>query len=368
MRRLIICLLALVISAALPARAFTVTEVSRVNVRELQRLVGAGTFIVDVSSTSVAAEKGEIFLLAREFNTRKLHWFIFDLAARRVLKQGPCPFVGFSAMAVSPDARRAMVFSTFPVEAYALQVDTGTWTRIHENPRGAGLSILGVSPLAWVSRTKACALLDERDAEHYAVGTCVTSLPPVEAVVSLATLKRLALRAVYKSEQRPADVQADVEEIRFGESQSLLYTFKTLNQKTGRFVDHLLRFDAAARVTPIDTVEGELFPLDFDPAAQRALYRRITRGLASPEVVLYNRGKKTAVLRGKALVGGFLADAMIGVSAVSGEGLQIFVGRLGQPLTRVFATPTPYATVFLRSAPMFVLQSSIELRLVRVDP
>lgn len=362
----LLCGLALVVGLAAPAGAGSLSEEARVNIRELQRITGT-EFIVDVTSTSVAAEKGQVFLLAREFNTRKLQWFLVDLVARRVLRQGPCPFVGFSAMAVSPDAGRALVFTVFPVEVHELRLDTGAWACVHKNPKGAGLAVLGVSPLAWVGRSKACSLLDEHDAEQYALGGVIATLPPVEPLVTLRTLKRLAVKLLFPDGKRPPNVKAEVEEIRFGDAQSLLFVLKTLDEKTGRFVDHLLRFDAPDRVTLVETTEGELFPLDFDPRSGRVLYRRLERGRALPEVVLAEGDKKTTILTGKALVAGFLGTDLVGATTVNGASMQVFVGPRGKTLSRVITLNQPYSVVFLRDAPAFVLQSPTELRLYRVE-
>lgn len=373
MRRVVLALL-LLISLRETASAWTLQEQARFSHRDVAQLLGADRYVVDLQSAWVATNQGQLFLLARQYKTRALQWFLVDQRGHKIkiAKQGACPFSAFSLAAVSPDAQTAVVYSVFPVQIYTLRIGTGRWEAAYRNPTGSGLFLIATSPLAFVSNALACSLFDELDAEGFVKNSFIVSLQPalkslslVSKVVSLAALKSLAVAAVFHGDV-PAGLKVSVDDLRFADGPTVVYILRTLNEAASKFVDYMLAFEPPDKVTLIDTAEGTLFPLDYDAQRRRILYLR--NSAETSEVLLCEGKQKTTVLKAKAIVGAFFGKDLVGVCAVRGQSFQIFVGKRGEPLSRVIALRNPYNVAFLRDKPELVLRNAAEIRVYRAVP
>ena len=95
-----------------------------------------------------AYESGNFFMLVRNNNkTRDLQWVLYDPMAQKVLKSGDCPFkMENDLVSVSPDGKHAAVFSRYPTIFWLLNIESGTWDKIMENPKvdEGGLTIIRI--------------------------------------------------------------------------------------------------------------------------------------------------------------------------------------------------------------------------------
>ncbi len=119
--------------------------VSKGKVSQKQLSKTFGDVILNVNFMRISGESGDVFMLMRsKARTRDLGWILYNPANNKVLKKGLCPFkFENKKIAVSPNAKYASAFSSFPTSLYILNIETGEWKNIYDNPPSdkSGLAI-----------------------------------------------------------------------------------------------------------------------------------------------------------------------------------------------------------------------------------
>ena len=145
-----------------------------VTTKEIMKSVG--NKLVNVALTDCATESGNIFMLVRDGNkrTRDLQWVLYNPLAKKVLKSGDCPFkFENDIVAVSPNGKYAAAFSRYPTELWLLNIESGNWDKIMENPKvnEEGLTIIRKMKLGTVFGTSYLRFVDDST-----LATCLQNL------------------------------------------------------------------------------------------------------------------------------------------------------------------------------------------------
>ncbi|MDQ7821413.1 MAG: hypothetical protein RDV48_01325 [Candidatus Eremiobacteraeota bacterium] len=363
--------LVLVFAFMMPGALFgaSVEKESRVSSSVLKNILGRQ--LVDFSTIDIARGDGKLFFLTRDPDTRGLSWHLVDPSANKVLKSGSCPFKVFTQSAVSPDGTSALVFTKYPSALWHLSVSAGKWTMVYQNPQKEGLAILTFSPLTYVEPLKAYTLLDLWDAGHFVIDSCVSlvnlSSLKVEQVTSLRKLKEKALAAVKPESGKDLSYQVGL--IRYGEGEKMLYTLKAVTGKGKKariLRDYLLEFTAPDKVSWIKTPEGGVLPLDLAGEPSQALFTLM--GEKKGSVILFKEGKSHVVIEEKALAGRILKNGLIGIAALNGPKLSIYLVKQGEKPSPVLSLGQASSVLFTDDGKRLVLKGKSEIAYYKISP
>ena len=135
-----------------------------------------GNKLVNVALTDCATESGNIFMLVRDGKkrTRDLQWVFYNPLTKKVVKSGDCPFkFENDIVAVSPNGKYAAAFSRYPTELWLLNIESGNWDKIMENPKvnEDGLTIIRKMKLGTVFGTSYLRFVD-----NSTIATCLQNL------------------------------------------------------------------------------------------------------------------------------------------------------------------------------------------------
>lgn len=105
-----------------------------------------GDALLNMNFLRISSESGDVFMLTRDSKsrTRDLGWVLYNPVNNKVIKKGLCPFkFENKQVAVSPNAKYAAAFSRHPASLYILNIETGEWKNVYDNPPSdkSGLSI-----------------------------------------------------------------------------------------------------------------------------------------------------------------------------------------------------------------------------------
>lgn len=355
--------------------AYTVKDVSRLTEKDFAKFLPGK--LVSLSTMSYCQENGNLFIMARDNKTRNLEWYFFDPFAKKVIKHGNCPFKVFDLQAVSPDGSTAVVFAKYPVSIWYLDMKTQKWHQIFKNPKGEGLALSSLSPLAYVDNLRAFTIMDLRDAEGYVLDSAVTyfMLNPFR-LMDIGTLKRLHGMGIHNvfREKVPPGLTFSVEDLVIGENQSFIYVLNSKTKdKPEKITDYLFHYRAEGKMMKLDLLDknepsknGGISPMDYKAEPIRALYRRISD--KANELVFYADGKKTVLLdKENVMLAKILKGDLIGAFAVEGTTWNLYLGKAPGRLTKIKTFEKPYTAGFTNDGKRLVMINKEEVRCLTIE-
>lgn len=374
MRKIVLVLLfALLITNAV--FAYTVKDVSKLTESDFKKLLPGK--LVSLGAMSYCEETGNLFIMTRDDKTRKLEWFTVDPFAQKVLKHGDCPFKVFDLQAVAPDGSTAVIFAKYPVSIWYLDLRTTKWYQIFKNPKGAGLAITSISPLAYVDNLWAFTIMDLRDAEGFVLDSAITYfMPNPFRLVDIGTLKRLQGMGIHNvfRDKIPPGLIFSVNDIVIGEKQSFLYVLNSKTKdKPEKFTDYIFLYKSEGKMMKLDLLDksepskkGGISPMDYQAEPMRALYRKVSD--KANELVFYEGGKKTVILEtGTVMMAKVLKDDMVGAFTVEGTTWNLYLGKAPGKLTKIKTFEKPYTVGFTSDGKKLVMINQEEVRCLTIE-
>lgn len=350
--------------------AYTLKEESKLDIKDFQQLLGDK--LVSFDTFSVSLRFGNLFFLARDNKTRNLEWYLINPFAKKILKNGICPFKAFERSAVSPDDSAALVFSRYPSGLWKLDLEKKEWKMIYDNPGKdtGGLAILPISPLFFMESYRAFSIFDEWDKEHFVINTFIVSLAfdpfAINKLVSLKELHESSIKAALGKNFEKWECKTDF--FRFGEEMNMLYVLKTRSKDRKKYIDYLLHFAPPANVTLLEKVEGRITPLDYRTRPMKALYTAaLNESTGKPEVIFKTDKGKSTVLKAKVITGRIMDNDLLGVAAINVNKFQIFLGTAESELKLIKEFSEPYRTGFINDGRKLVLMNKTEVRCFRIN-
>jgi hypothetical protein len=355
MKKALACILML--AALLGATASSAgADQGRLTRTEVARLLGDRLFALE--DGSIAVERGQVFLMARDRRTRQLEWFLLDPKAPRILRQGKVPFQVYQGVAVSPDAQTAVVQARFPTSLWVLSLTEGRWACAQTNNNPGRLALTSLSSLVYTDSGHAWSMMDRHDAQGYVVDSVLVRFATRPfTLTSQISLRDLLGRALQVTSAVGQDYQINL--VRFGKDGSCLFVLQSPASRSSRY---LMRRNPDGNLKVLDKSEFGMIPLDYDPASDRILYRTVQAG--GPVLAMLSKGLRS-IVSSRPLVGAALLDARrIATIAVAENQLEISAGVPGTPLRKVQTVTGTYRAAFLRHAPRLVLWNAREIRTV----
>jgi hypothetical protein len=307
--------------------------------------------------------KGYIFILVRDNKTRNLEWVLLNPYAKKIVSTGVCPFKAFTTQDVSPAGNNALVYAKYPTSLWHLNLDTKEWKQIYKNPvKGQkGLAILPISPIAFVESSRAFSLLDMWDAEHFVIGTFVSLFIPetqkVEGLVTLSSLTSTSIKKIF--DKTPANTAFQSGIMRFAEDKSFVYILQSrAKKKKANFKDYLFTY-SAGKVDLIDQAEGKIMPLDFKTSPNKLLYLSANKGKST--VYFVEGDKKEPVLEAKALVGRIMNNNLLGIGAIDGKLLNLYLGTPNGKMKKAATFAKLYQIGFVSDGSRVILANPDEI-------
>ncbi len=373
MRKIVMVLL-FVLLISQSVFAYTVKDVSTITEKDFGKILPGK--LVSMGAMSYCEGNGNIFIMCRDDKTRKLEWYYFDPFNQKILKHGDCPFKVFDLQAVSPNGDTAVIFAKYPVSIWYLDMKTSKWQQIFKNPKGAGLAITSISPLAYVDNLWAFTIMDLRDAEGFVLDSAITyfMLNPYR-LVDIGTLKRLQGMGIHNvfRDKIPPKVLFSVGDIVIGEKQSFVYV---LNSKTKdepvKHLDYLFHYRSEGKMMKLDLIDksepskkGGIFPLDYQAEPMKVLYRKVSD--KTNELIFFDGGKKTVILESAmVMLAKVMKDDMIGAFTVEGTTWNLYLGKAPGQLTKIKTFKDPYTVGFTSDGTKLVMINEKELRCLTI--
>lgn len=366
MKRLALILLTLILLAG-GAHAYSLREEAVLTQKDFKEILG--NKIVSFREIRATPTDGNLLVIARDFDTRDMEWFLVSPSSRRVIKKGSCPFKAFTAFSPSPAGNKALLFSRYPTAIWYLDVEKARWVLLYRNHRGEGLNILGISPLSYADDSWGYTILDRRDKDGFVAETAIFAIIPHPFVLTpLCTLKEL----VGISQNRifpgrpPADRRYKTDLLLFGPEKTFVYVLKTLSkEKKGRVEDYLMHFSGNRKTRLLDRAEGQIRPLDYLGGPERVLYR--VSGKDSAELRLWEGGRTITLMKGNPLTAKLLYEGLIGSVQLEKGGMSLYLGKPGDKPEKVLTVNKAYMVGFARNARRVILQNDSEIRCYRVE-
>lgn len=351
------------------AFGYTLKQESVLDGDSLRNVLGGDKF-VSLKTVRFSAYQGDLFILARDINTRRLDWFLVNPFQKRVIRKGTCPFKVFTDSSISPMSNSALVFTRYPTAIWHLDLQSGAWKMLFKNGADNELFITSLSPIVFADPTWAYTVLDKRDKEGFVIDSIVVAINPspfdMSNIVSLKQLLNITMSKVFGGSSAPRDRTFQTDLIRFGGSRSFAYILKSKeSSKKGKSVDYILVFRGGG-IELLDKVEGRILPLDYSSDTSKVLYRANTGKRA--DIVLFEGGKKTTLMEGNAIVGRIMKDGLVGVTIVKGRSLSIYLGKAPDKLTKVYDTKEAYSTGFIGNGQKIFLMDDSEIKCFRINP
>lgn len=211
---------------------------SSLSVKDISKITG--NKLINMGLSDFATESGNIFMIVRDGNkrTRDLQWILLDPIAKKVVKSGDCPFKHENdIVAVSPDGKHATTFSRYPTELWLLDIESGKWSEIMENPKvgESGLTIIrkmklgtffGTSYLKFVDNSTIATCLQDLDKDKNMKDILPTFInvdkKKIEPFVSFSDM----LIATSKILEAKKDIVSVIDDVYPESKNSLLFTIR----------------------------------------------------------------------------------------------------------------------------------------------
>ena len=374
MRKIVLVLL-FVLLISHSVFAYTVKDVSKLTEKDFAKLLPGK--LVSMGAMSYCEENGNLFIMSRDDKTRQLEWYYMDPFSQKILKQGTCPFKVFDLQAVAPDGGTAVIFAKYPVSIWYLDLKTSKWKQIFKNPKGAGLAITSISPLAYVDNLWAFTIMDLRDAEGFVLDSAITYfiLNPYR-LVDIGTLKRLQGMGIHNvfRDKVPPRFQFSVNDIVIGEKQSFVYVLNSKTKdKPEKFVDYLFHYRSEGKMMKLDLMDksepskkGGISPMDYQADPMKALYRKVSD--KATELVFYDAGKKTVILEGPTvMMAKVLKGDLVGAFTVEGTTWNLYLGKAPGQLKKIKTFKNPYTVGFTNDGKKLLMINDKEVRCLTIE-
>ncbi len=334
-------------------------EEGRLTRAEVARLLGDRLFALE--DGSVAVERGQVFLMARDRRTRQLEWFLLDPKTPRILRQGKVPFQVYHGFALSPDAQTAVVQARFPTSLWILSLNEGRWICAQTNENPERLALTSLSSLVYTDSGHAWSMMDRHDPEGYVVDTVLVRFATRPfTLTNQISLRELLGKALQAAPGTGGDSQINL--VRFGRDGSCLFV---LQSPASRSMRYLFRRNPDGSLQVLDKSLSGMIPLDYDPASDRILYRTVQAG--GPVLAMLSKGLRS-IVSSRPLVGAALLEGQrIATIAVVENQLEISAGLPGTPLRKVQTVTGAYRAAFLRNQTRLILWNTREIRSIDLD-
>ncbi|MFP4499326.1 MAG: hypothetical protein ACLFQV_14045 [Vulcanimicrobiota bacterium] len=357
------------------AWCYELKEVNELNNQKIRSIIGKK--FVSYNYVKVAKKNGNLFILARDENSRRLEWFVIDPFAGKLVKKGVCPFQVITLFGVSPENRYALVVSRMPTNMWLLNIEAGEWRAIYQNPEEnqPGLAMISNTPVTFVDEDSAYVLMDEWDKDHFTTDVAVVSIkvdpPMLDKIISMKDLfadskEKMAGCDFEKMELFPGP-------IRFGPSGSFVYTIQTREPaNNNRLVqkDYIFRFLPPNIITRVVQSKGIVMPIDYLPYPFQLLFTETLDEKGSKQVILKyrNNDREKTLYEGKVLVGSFLDSESAGFGVLEKDGFSIYLGKLDGGIQKVKTYKQVYSVGFIPGKNRLILMNDKVIRCISILP
>ena len=306
---------------------------------------------------AISSQNGNIFFIGRHPKTKKLKWHLYNPFAKKIISEGDCPFVEFTASNISANSGFALAYGKYPNALWSLNLETKNWENLYQNPgRGKeGLAITPISPFSFVNDTTAYSLLDLWDKEHFVLDTMIVAFganqSKTDTVASLWKFKNEAVKIITGKDLKNPSYLTDF--MRFGENNSFLCVVKNKPQAEDKgFKAHLFLSTPSEFCKKIDEASGRILPMDI-VSPSKMLYAADLG--PTGKTFLFEDGKKTPVLVGpNAMAGKIFKNGKIGLYTRERGSFAIYIGT-PQKMKKVMTFAKPYGAIFIEEINKFVV-------------
>ena len=375
MKRFVLVLLLIFLATSL-SFAYTVKDVSRLSEKQFAEILPGK--MVSTGVMAFCEESGNLFIIARDEKTRNLEWYLLDPFTKKVVKKGDCPFKAFELNAVSPDGKKVVVFGKYPMALWSLDTSSNKWKMIFKNPKGEGLAISSMSPVAFVDNLWAFTIMDLRDKEGFILDSFITYfVPEPYRLVKVASLKRLegiALHQAFKGKV-PPNMIFQVNDVVVGQKESLIYVLNSKTKDTPvKYVDYLFFYTSKGKLMQLNLIdsnepseESRIYPIDLVTEPLSILYRKTNEKF--DQVILYTNGKKHVLMdTGKAMIGKIMDKGLVGVFTIKGQSWNLWLGNATGKLSLVKTFKKPYTAGFTKDGKRIIMINNDEVRCLSIEP
>lgn len=290
------------------------------------------------------AETGNLFIVARDVKTKKLSWRVYNPYSGKILKEGACPFVEYTAVNINSPGTKALVFGRYPTAVWALDIESGKWEQGYKNPVKSGLAIIPISyPSAMGNSFR--SIFDLWNDDHAVKDTFIVAINPepfkIERIASLPNLKKEALKLIkigegesFVSGMSTASSTGD-----------LLFVLENGQVREKRREILFLRKNSG-EISVIEDVKGKkILPLDIEESSiLYAVGGGKDQKATDVFMSTYAMDKTLVFNKGNALAGSILKDGNFMIYSSETAGNYVYFGKAGN-MQRILRSTDPDAKI-----------------------
>ncbi len=363
----LILVLLLLIFLTTPLFAYTLGKEATISKKELNNLMKGKIFSLDTAN--VASDTGQLFFMTRDVKSRRIFWFLIDPLTKKTVNSGGSPFEVFTDTNISPDGKSAVAITKYPTAIWHLDTETKKWNKIFENPEKGGLAVSPISPVMFTGGNSFVSILDMWDNKHVVTDSFVTKFAPPgfkpQKATSVTSVLWIAAEKIIGKSK--SELTGNLRVLRFANADNFVFTFEAnpVKQKAKNLSISLVLYSAIPKkMERVD--EGDIIvPIDFQMHPDRVLYLYGSPGKSM--VKYFTGGKSYKLIDGKVLAGRIMKNGLIGIAAVEGKKVTIYLGATPHKISKIQTFEGIRKVGFLMKGERLVMIAPQQVEIYRIN-